>query len=117
MCVSREVIPIPCPVGWGTFAEIYQHVIDRAGSNPNKLSLGSIPRLIVEASQNVLGGTGMVVLNKVKISNEVMEGPLVPGLQKKAPGVTKDLRFQQKCVVDFGRKLLHGKKSEMEVGS
>jgi hypothetical protein len=109
MCVGREVITIPCPVGWGTFAEIDQHVIDRARSDPNKLSLGSIPRLIVEPSQNVLGGTGMVVLNKVKISNEVMEGPLVPGLQKKAPGVTEDLRLQQVGVVDFGGEFLHNK--------
>jgi hypothetical protein len=65
--------------------------------------------LIVEPSQNVLGGTGMVVLNKVKISNEVMEGLLVPGLQEKAPGVTKYLRFQQKGVVDFGGEFLHNK--------
>ena len=57
----------------------------------------------------------MIVLNKVKISNEVMEGRLVPGLQEKAPGVTEYLRFQQVGFVDFGGEFLHGKKSEMEV--
>ena len=109
MRVGREVISVPCPVGWGAFPEIDQHVVDRAGSDPNKLPLGSITRLIVESSQDVLGGTGMVVLNKVKISNEVMECRLVPGLQEKAPCVTEDLRFQQEGVVDFGRELLHSK--------
>ena len=59
----------------------------------------------------------MIVLNKVKISNEVMEGRLVPGLQEKAPGVTENLWFQQEGVVDFCRELLHGKKSDLEVGS
>ena len=49
----------------------------------------------------------MVVLNKIKISNEVMEGRLVPGLQEKAPCVTEDLRLQEKGVVDFSGDFLH----------
>jgi len=49
----------------------------------------------------------MVVLNKVKISNEVMECRLVPGLQEKAPCVTEDLRFQQEGIVDLGGDFLH----------
>ena len=57
----------------------------------------------------MLGGTGVVVLNKVKISNELMEGRLVPGLQEKASGVTDYLRFQQEGVVDLGGDFLHSK--------
>ena len=49
----------------------------------------------------------MIVLNKVKISNEIMEGRLIPRLQEKAPGVAEDLRLQQEGIVDFGRDFLH----------
>ena len=51
----------------------------------------------------------MVVLNKVKISNEVVEGRLAPGLKEKAPCVSEYLRFQQEGIVDFGGDFLHSK--------
>ena len=51
----------------------------------------------------------MVVLNKVKISNEVVEGRLVPGLKEEASSIAEDLGLQEVGVVDFGRDFLHSK--------
>lgn len=55
----------------------------------------------------MLGGTTVVVLNKVKVQTSLPKCLAVPGLHKEATGVPKDLWFQKPCVVDFGWDFFH----------
>jgi hypothetical protein len=71
----------------------------------------------VKPPEYVLGGSGVVVLNKVEVADQITEGGLVPRLEEKSSCVAEDLRLQQVGVVDFGEDFLHSKKWELEVGS
>ena len=49
-----------------------------------------------------LGRTGVVVLNKVEVTDEVPKCLLVPGLEKKTTGIPEDPGLQQVGIVEFG---------------
>ena len=58
----------------------------------------------------MLGGTGVIVLNKVKIPNQIPKGLLVPRLEKKTPSITEDLRLQEVGIMNLRGDFLHKKR-------
>lgn len=106
MGIRRQVVAIPCPVSGRAFPEINEDIIDCSGGDPDELALSRLTHLIMQATENMFGGSRVVILNKVKISHKVAEDGLVPGLQEESTGIAEDLRLQQVGVVDFGGELL-----------
>ena len=106
--VGCQIITIPDTERRGVLPEIHKHVENGSGSDPDKLALGRVPRLIMETAEHMLGGAGVVVLNEIRVDAERAKRLAVPGLQKKAPCVPKDLRLQEVGVVDLCGNFLHG---------
>jgi hypothetical protein len=55
----------------------------------------------------MLGGTAVVILNKVKVQTSLTKCLAIPCLHKETSGVAEDFWFQKPCVMDFGWNFFH----------
>ena len=55
----------------------------------------------------MLGGTAVVILNKVKVQTSLTKYLAIPCLHKETSGVAEDFWFQKPCVMDFGWNFFH----------
>ena len=102
-----EHITIPYAIGGRAFAKIDQHIENCAGGNPYELALRGITRLVVESTQDMLGGTAVVVLDEVEIQTSLTKCLAIPCLHKETPRVAEDFWFQKPGIMNFSGDFFH----------
>ena len=102
-----EHISVPYAVGGGAFTEINKNIEDRARGDPYELALCGITRLVVESSQDMLGRSTVVVLDKIKIQTSLAKCLAIPCFHKETTGIPIDFWFQQPCIMDLGGDFFH----------
>lgn len=85
---------VPCSEPGRVAAEVDGDVEDLALQHANEFSLG-LADLVVEAAKDVLVGERLIVLDEVRIGNELVEGGLVEALEEVAPVVAIDFGFEE----------------------
>ena len=82
----RQFNPHPAPEKGGGTAHIDHHIVNRPLSHPHQLSL-RLTDLVVQAAQDIPGGLGMIILNKIaRQACQFFEPACIETLEKKTRG-------------------------------
>src|ERR1017187_2718215 len=90
---SRPSHRSPVPEARGTSAQVDGYVKNFSVGNAHKFSLRTL-HLVMQAAQNVVGGTGMVVLHKLLDNPHLRHDPLVVAFEEETTLVPEYLWFE-----------------------
>jgi hypothetical protein len=99
--VSTQILANPEPKGWRTAADINHYIKDFPHHSPHQLTLGLLD-LIMKTSQHPLGGTGIVILNKIKIEPCLFKKELtIEALHEKTTIILENPRLNHQNIGDL----------------
>src|ERR1700734_1352686 len=91
--LTRQSHTLTAPEGRGTSTEVDGNVQDLPLYHSNEFSLWML-HLIVQASQNVAGRAGMIILHKIINDSGLRHDPLVIALKEKPALIAEHARLQ-----------------------
>ena len=107
LVLRRQDLAHPLTVSRGALADVDRHVKYLALRDAHQLALW-LRQLIMQATQDVAGGLGVIVLHKIDIEpGRFMEGAPVETLEEEAPVVAEHFRFDEQHIGNPGRRSLH----------
>lgn len=99
--IGRKFMAEPFTESRRAYPQIHHHVQDITGRTAHQLTHGRSHILIVNATENVFYGTGMIILNEFSDQAGLLKGLLMIGLVKKTAIVAEAVDFDNP---DFGKE-------------
>ena len=97
-----ESMADPLPEGFRAFSQVNRNIEDFALHDPHQLAL-LLPDLVVQATQDVLRGFGVIILNEFALeARGLLEGFGVKTFEEEASVVAEDFGFEDEDFWDGG---------------